>query len=196
MEEDFKDGINAENAFLKMLSREITINDIIEKHGNGGYAATPNEIPQQNEQEINFTQQTLANYQRRGGYNQKELPFNTPTPPIVQQRPNWLHDLEDALDKYRKDSNESNKLDNIQRLFINHTKRDIDQKKEAFKQAFIQMISDKINFDENGNIVDADNNVIKSIGAFGLLFIRILNDVLDSKKTAEQHENDLKAILK
>lgn len=195
MEEDFKDGINAENAFLKMLSREFTINDIIDKHGDGGYAATPNEIPQQNLQEINFQQETLANYQRRG-YKQNELPFNTPPQVGQQQKPYWLHDLEDALDKYQKDSKESNKLDNIQRLFINHTKRDVDQKKEAFKQAFIQMISEKINFDENGNIVDSDNNVIKSIGAFGLLFIRILNDVLDSKKTAEQHENDLKAILK
>lgn len=159
--------------FLQMLNREFTVNEIIDKYGNGGYASSPN-TPGSNWQSPHFP------YNQAKGLQYEEEQKEEPS--------DWTRHLLNALDKYS--------LDSIERSFTGINKKTVDQKKQVFKKAFIKMISEKINFDENGNIIDLEGKIVKSIGAFGLLFIRILNDVLDSKKSAEQHEADLKSILK
>lgn len=192
-------------SFMDLLKREFSVNDLIEKYGNGGYSQSPN-IPYEIQPLPTTSPDTHRYPYEYPNHQVPYQPYQTPTPVIPYERGiNWDDEMRDALKRFEEEQRETEYRraeaeryahDKIQKHFKNNKQRKESEKKAAMKAAFMQLLSERINFDADGNMVDEDGNIIKSIGAFGLFFIRVLNSVLESKKTAEEHENDLKQILK
>lgn len=86
-------------------------------------------------------------------------------------------------------------LERLRGIFSNPSEEKKVAKKEAMKSAFLNVIRDRINFDDNGNLVDESGEIIKSIGQFGLMFIRILNEALEGRKSHQENEEDMKKIF-
>lgn len=196
--------------FAELLKKQFTINDMFNKYSDYDYSTSPN-IPK----EVDFDQlkQQRDTFGRPVPYVLPN-PYNTPSgdkyPPYVEPMPqergiDWERELGDVLRRFQEQqqreqeegiNQERRRQTDIERLFGGSKNLKKEEKKELLKNAFINLIRDKINFDDDSNLVDENGNVVSSIGQFGLMFIRILNSVLESKKSAEQNEKDLKDLLK
>lgn len=183
------DDSQKSQGFLKALKREFTINDILEKYGQGGYGHSETHRWDRDSQ----IQKTIGDMPHQQPYigdmpyqqNPSIIPGRIPpyehnphitphTQPYVFPK-DWNDELEEALKRYEREQREETlrrqdaeryALDQISRHFKNDRNKNASEKKQSFKAAFIQMISDKINFDESGNLLDEDGKIIKSIGAF------------------------------
>lgn len=188
-------------SFLEMLNKEFNINDLFEKYGNGGYSNKEN-VPGR------WVQPYPPYPNTHEPYKMPQQPFRINPPYQGQDYNDYIQNdeaqrdfnkqLDDILKAYQDDieRNRKTEIDRIGDSFKNAKSLKDEEKINVMKNAFLALIKDKINFDIDGNLIDENGNAVKSIGQFGLMFMRILNAVIESKRSAEQNENDLKGILK
>ena len=216
--EERDDKKSAEKNFADMLNTQFNMNELFNRYSDYDYSASPN-IPKEDhkyrrrqpgfnepDQKIPEINPYESPFEPRWPYQRTTLPpyqnpYRQKTQEEVDAENAFNDQMADVLRRFEEQQRierqaDLRQLDEIGKLFGGSKNLKKEERKSLMKAAFIKLISERIDFDENDNLIDLDGNVVKSIGQFGLMFIRILNSVLESKKTATQNENDLKDLLK
>ena len=216
--EERDDKKSAEKNFADMLNTQFNMNELFNRYSDYDYSASPN-IPKEDhkyrrrqpgfnepDQKIPEINPYESPFEPRWPYQRTTLPpyqnpYRQKTQEEVDAENAFNDQMADVLRRFEEQQRierqaDLRQFDEIGKLFGGSKNLKKEERKSLMKAAFIKLISERIDFDENDNLIDLDGNVVKSIGQFGLMFIRILNSVLESKKTATQNENDLKDLLK
>lgn len=192
--------MNEEKDFLSSLDREFKLNELFEKH-NIQYPSIP-EV--QDNLEIPEIDLEMDSVKLRSA-------FRAPNPLIKTHRP-WSHsnrpwstsmdsEINRLITEYEADKNsaEITKRESIidkLRALSGKTDTVKEQRKQILKSGFLNLLRDKIDFDDDGNLIDSNGTVMRSTGQVGLMFTRILNEMLENRKNPDQIENDLKSLFK
>lgn len=220
-ENEFNGMFEKENDFLSSLNREFKINELFEKH-NITYPSMPEEEIVESVDEHLGINTPAEEISKLGGiflgYSETVIepivktsrPWPHSTRPWQQTtrqqtiRP-WSASLDDEIDRLirtyddEKTTTEHSKRESIiDKLKALSGKTDTvkEQRKQVLKSGFLNLLRDKIDFDDDGNLIDSNGTIMRSTGQVGLMFTRILNEMLENRKNPDQIENDLKEIFK
>jgi hypothetical protein len=170
------------NDFLKGIDKEFKLNELFETH-KIQYISS-DEI---REMDLWFDEVNVES-RHMSGHN----------------RP-WSITMDSEIDRLIKEfdiqkvSSENGKRESIidkLRALSGRTETIKEQRKQILKSGFLNMLRDKIDFDDDGNLIDVNGTIMRSTGQVGLMFVRILNEMLENKKNPDQIEQDLKEIFK